>query len=132
MALKLRSFAEADQLKRFQPDTLIRLLDPHRLFFEMKGFALPATEGGSSFLIFSEVASVISVDAVPDRTVNPLAPFTPISPARSETRSMPRTDKYGGVLPSCSKEDKPDMKVREMSTLRSLMRLLFLVGFSFD
>jgi len=45
MALKLRSFAEADQLKRFQPDSLIRLLDPHRLFFDMKGFALPATEG---------------------------------------------------------------------------------------
>ena len=41
MALKLKSFAQPDLLKRIQPQNLIRLLEPHRLFFDMKGFSLP-------------------------------------------------------------------------------------------
>src|SRR6516162_168288 len=44
MALKLRSFSQPDQLKRFQPGILIRLLEPHRLFFEMKDFGLPGVD----------------------------------------------------------------------------------------
>jgi hypothetical protein len=46
MALKLKSFAQPDLLKRIQRENLLRLLDPHRLFFDMKGFTLPATDGG--------------------------------------------------------------------------------------
>jgi len=45
MALKLKSFSQPDQLKRFQPGILIRLLEPHRLFFEMKGFSISVSEG---------------------------------------------------------------------------------------
>jgi hypothetical protein len=44
IALKLKSFAQPDLLKRIQPKNLIRLLEPHRLFFDMKGFSLPAGE----------------------------------------------------------------------------------------
>jgi hypothetical protein len=44
MALKLKSFSQPDQLKRFQPGILIRLLEPHRLFFEMKGFGLSGVD----------------------------------------------------------------------------------------
>ncbi len=46
MALKLKSFSQPDLLKRIHPETLIRLLEPHRLFFDMKGFTLPAADGG--------------------------------------------------------------------------------------
>jgi hypothetical protein len=46
MALILKSFSQPDQLKRFQPENLIRLLKPYRLFFEMKGFSLPGPDGG--------------------------------------------------------------------------------------
>jgi hypothetical protein len=46
MALKLKSFAQPDLLKRIQPQNLIRLLEPHRLFFDMKGFSLPAGDDG--------------------------------------------------------------------------------------
>jgi hypothetical protein len=44
MALKLKSFAQPDLLKRIRSDNLIRLLEPHRLFFDMKGFSLPLEE----------------------------------------------------------------------------------------
>lgn len=44
MALKLRSFAQPDLLKKIQPLNLLRLLEPHRLFFEMKNFSLPSGE----------------------------------------------------------------------------------------
>lgn len=46
MALKLKSFSQPDQLKRFQPEVLFRLLEPHRLFFEMKGFSIPPPGDG--------------------------------------------------------------------------------------
>ena len=46
MALKLKSFAQPDLLKRIQPQNLIRLLEPHRLFFAMKEFSLPAGDDG--------------------------------------------------------------------------------------
>ena len=46
MALKLKSFAQPDLLKKIQHQNLIRLLEPHRLFFEMKGFSLPAGDDG--------------------------------------------------------------------------------------
>ncbi len=46
MSLKLKSFAQPDLLKRIQPENLIRLLDPHRLFFDMKGFSLPGGDDG--------------------------------------------------------------------------------------
>ena len=42
MGLKLRSFAQPDLLKRIHPANLLALLEPHRLFFDMKGFSLPA------------------------------------------------------------------------------------------
>ncbi|MGD1091508.1 MAG: hypothetical protein ABSB35_05875 [Bryobacteraceae bacterium] len=42
MALQLKSFAQPDLLKRIQSQNLILLLEPHRLFFDMKGFSLPA------------------------------------------------------------------------------------------
>jgi hypothetical protein len=41
VALKLKSFANPDLLKRIQLQSLTRLLWPHRLFFNMKAFALP-------------------------------------------------------------------------------------------
>jgi hypothetical protein len=44
--LNLKSFADPDLLKRIQPKNLICLLEPHRLFFEMKGLALPAEDDG--------------------------------------------------------------------------------------
>lgn len=44
MALKLKSFAQPDLLKKIQPLNLLRLLEPHRLFFDMKNFSLPAGE----------------------------------------------------------------------------------------
>ena len=44
MALKLKSFAQPDLLKKIQPHNLLRLLDAYRLFFEVKGFSLPARE----------------------------------------------------------------------------------------
>jgi hypothetical protein len=43
MGLKLRSFAQPDLLKKIDPANLLALLEPHRLFFEMKGFSLPAS-----------------------------------------------------------------------------------------
>lgn len=46
MALKLKSFSQPDQLKRFQPEVLFRLVEPHRLFFEMKGFSICMPQGG--------------------------------------------------------------------------------------
>ena len=46
MPLKLKSFSQPDQLKRFQPEILLRLFEPFRLFFEMRGFALPSPDGG--------------------------------------------------------------------------------------
>ncbi len=45
MALKLKSFAQPDLLKKIHPANLIPLLEPFRLFLEMKGFTLPAGEG---------------------------------------------------------------------------------------
>jgi len=45
MALKFKSFAQPDLLKRIQPQNLIRLLEPHRLFLDMKGFSFPAGNG---------------------------------------------------------------------------------------
>lgn len=51
MALKLKSFSHPDQLKRFQPENLIRLLEPHRSFFEMKGFSLPGPNDGEIDLL---------------------------------------------------------------------------------
>jgi hypothetical protein len=42
MALRFKSFSQPDLLKRIRPENLMRLLEPHRLFFEMKGFPLPA------------------------------------------------------------------------------------------
>ena len=44
MALKLKSFSQPDQLKRFQPENLLRLVEPHRLFFEMKGLQFPGPD----------------------------------------------------------------------------------------
>ena len=41
MALKFKSFAQPDLLKRIQRENLLRLLEPHKLFFDMKGFSLP-------------------------------------------------------------------------------------------
>jgi hypothetical protein len=41
MALKTKSFAHPDLLKRIQWTNLFRLLEPHRLFLEMKGFSPP-------------------------------------------------------------------------------------------
>jgi hypothetical protein len=46
MAFKLKCFSHPDVLKQFQPEILIRLLETSRLFFEMKGFAIPAPEAG--------------------------------------------------------------------------------------
>lgn len=46
MPLKLKSFSQPDQLKRFQPGILSLLLEPFRLFFEMRGFSLPSPDGG--------------------------------------------------------------------------------------
>ncbi len=45
MALKCKSFAQPDLLKTIRPENLIQLLEPHRLFFEMKEFEIPAGEG---------------------------------------------------------------------------------------
>ena len=45
MALRLKSFSQPDQLERFQPETLLRLIEPHRLFFEMKGLQFPSPDG---------------------------------------------------------------------------------------
>ena len=45
MALKLKSFSQPDQLKRFQPENLLRLVEPHRLLFKMKGLRFPGPEG---------------------------------------------------------------------------------------
>ena len=42
MSLKLKSFSQPDQLKRFQPEILVRLLEPFRLFFAI---VLLATRG---------------------------------------------------------------------------------------
>ena len=39
----LRSFAQPDLLKKIQPANLIPLLEPFRLFLEMKGFSLPSS-----------------------------------------------------------------------------------------
>lgn len=41
MAMKFKSLAQPDLLKRIQPENLIRLLEDHRIFFEMKGFDVP-------------------------------------------------------------------------------------------
>src|SRR5208283_3525378 len=41
MAVKFKSLAQPDLLRRIQPENLIRLLEEHRIFFEMKGFAIP-------------------------------------------------------------------------------------------
>jgi len=41
VSLKLKSFAQPDWLKRIQPQNLLQLLEPHRLFFDMKRFTLP-------------------------------------------------------------------------------------------
>jgi len=41
MAVKFKSLAQPDLLKRIQPRHLVRLLDGHRMFFEMKGFDGP-------------------------------------------------------------------------------------------
>src|SRR5260370_23541232 len=46
MALKLKSFALSDLLKRNQSQNLIRHLDPHRLFFDMNELSLPAGDDG--------------------------------------------------------------------------------------
>ena len=51
MALKLKSFCQPDQLKRFQPENLIRLLDPYRLFLDTKGFSLPGPDGSEIDLL---------------------------------------------------------------------------------
>jgi hypothetical protein len=45
MALKFKSFAQPDLLKTIRPENLIQLLEPHRLFFEMKEFYIPAGAG---------------------------------------------------------------------------------------
>ena len=45
MALKFKSFAQPDLLKTIRPENLIQLLEPHRLFFEMKEFDIPSGEG---------------------------------------------------------------------------------------
>lgn len=41
MAVKFKSFAQPDLLKRIQLENLIRLLEPHRLFFELTCFSVP-------------------------------------------------------------------------------------------
>jgi hypothetical protein len=46
MALKVKSFAQPDLLKRIRRDNLLRLLEPHRPFFEMKGFSLSGGNDG--------------------------------------------------------------------------------------
>lgn len=46
MALRLRSFAQPDLLKRIQFPHLIRLLEPYRLFFGLKGLLVPAGDRG--------------------------------------------------------------------------------------
>lgn len=38
----LKSFAQPDLLKKIQPANLIPLLEPYRLFLDMKGFSLPS------------------------------------------------------------------------------------------
>lgn len=60
MALKLKSFSQPDQLKRFQPGILIRLLEPHRLFFETKGFSFTGTDAEL------DLAAVAGILAEPD------------------------------------------------------------------
>jgi hypothetical protein len=45
MALRLKSFSQPDQLRRFQQETLLRLIEPHRVFFEMKGLQFPGPDG---------------------------------------------------------------------------------------
>ncbi|MBA4182249.1 MAG: hypothetical protein C0506_16825, partial [Anaerolinea sp.] len=42
MPLQFKSFARPDLLKTIHPQNLIRLLEPHRLFFEDRGFCVPA------------------------------------------------------------------------------------------
>ena len=39
----LKSFAQPDLLKKIQPANLIPLLEPFRMFLEMKGFSLPSS-----------------------------------------------------------------------------------------
>lgn len=65
MALKLRSFAQPDLLKKIKPEHLLRLLDPHRLFFKMKGLSLPAD--ADSELDYLGLAGVL---AQPDEEMN--------------------------------------------------------------
>jgi hypothetical protein len=58
MALKLKSFAQPDLLKRIQAENLILLLGRHRLFFDMKGFTLPI--GGDQEIDHLTLAGVLA------------------------------------------------------------------------
>lgn len=66
MALKLKSFAQPDLLKRIQAEHLLQLLEPYRLFFDMKGFSLPA--GKQNEIDYLALAGVL---AQPDEDMPP-------------------------------------------------------------
>lgn len=55
MALKLKSFAQPDLLKTIQAQNLLRLMAPHRLFFEMKGFNIPGPDGNIDYLALAGI-----------------------------------------------------------------------------
>ena len=58
MAFKPTSFPYPDVLKQFKPEILIRLLETSRLFFDMKGFAIPAPEAGD--LDYESLARILA------------------------------------------------------------------------
>jgi hypothetical protein len=58
MAFKLKSFSHPDVLKQFQPAILIRLLETSRLFFDMKGFAIPPP--GTDDLDYLALAGILA------------------------------------------------------------------------
>jgi hypothetical protein len=66
MPLKLKSFAQPDLLKRIQPINLLGLLEPHRLFLEMKKFSLPV--GPDNEIEYLNLAAIF---AQPDENMSP-------------------------------------------------------------
>jgi len=58
MSLKFKSFAQPDLLKRIQPQNLLRLLEPYRLFFELKNFYVPA--GSENEIEYLTLAAVLA------------------------------------------------------------------------
>jgi hypothetical protein len=55
MALRFKSFAQPDLLKRIQRENLVLLIDPYRLFFETKNFQIPAGDAELDYLALAAV-----------------------------------------------------------------------------